>query len=262
MLRIVLVAIAAGLVILILADGTHRANHPAPAAQQRPTPESARPAPPSTRPPPALADQLIPPTATPALDLIARLATRRRIAREGTNVYLDSLFGHTDSVVTRWTDRMSLNVLLVPDTLLKQWTPALLDEARAAMRAWDGAGSGITLREIGSDKSPDITVHWTDVLTDSGQGGATTLKWSPDGVVHNATVTLALRRNTDSAAIPPATRGRIASHEFGHALGLPHSDSRDDIMFRNSPVSAPSSRDQATLRLLYVLFPGSLRVQP
>jgi len=47
--------------------------------------------------------------------------------------------------------------------------------------------------------------------------------------------------------------GSMVTHEFGHALGLLHSPSPGDIMYRAivPGLTEPSSRDQATLRLLY-----------
>jgi len=67
--------------------------------------------------------------------------------------------------------------------------------------------------------------------------------------------------NHDSAGhlLPPRTVAGILRHEIGHALGLNHADDATSVMYREAATSTISPSDRATLRLIYLLPPGSLR---
>jgi hypothetical protein len=194
---------------------------------------------------------------TPTLDLMARLALRRRIAREGDRIYLDSLLAQTDSVLVRWPDRQdrTLTVRFVADSL----PASVVSAARAGMDVWRDNGSGWAFREVTDTAATvDVTVQWVDVLDAEGDFGRTDLSWNRSGEATGAVISLAQFTNPEREPVPATVMARVAAHEFGHAMGLPHSGLRTDLMFPSSPAGTLSRRDQATLQFLYSAPPGPL----
>lgn len=202
------------------------------------------------------------PSGTPTIDLEARLAVRRRILREGDRVYVDSLLAHSDSTVVRWRDRpdRTLRVFFTADTTVRGWSTDALNDALAGMMRWQGNPANLQLARTQDPGSADITVTFVPAVIADSTYGVTELNWDGDGTARHATIQLALQRTDSGPPLPRDVRTRVAAHEFGHALGLSHSGSNRDLMYRTARVDAPSRRDQATLQLLYAIPPGPLRI--
>jgi hypothetical protein len=202
-----------------------------------------------------------PAAGTPTIDLMAVLAVRRRIEREGDRVYLDAMWIETDSTLVRWADRggAPLRVAFVADTSLQGWGPAILDAARGGLGPWNGNSANLRFAEVTDPLEADIVVSFVSVVSDSGAMGVTQTRSAMSGATERVEIQLALRQTESGPLIAPALLRRAATHEFGHAIGLPHSGNRDDLMYPTTTVASPSRRDQATLQLLYAVPPGSLR---
>ena len=112
----------------------------------------------------------------------------------------------------------------------------------------------------------DIVISWIDqfpvaagaAADGARQTGLTSLVTSRGGEIQTAKVQLALGDGREHQLNDDEIR-LVAIHEIGHALGLPHSGDRGDIMYPTVLASELSNRDRATLTLLYTLPPGNVR---
>ncbi len=111
-----------------------------------------------------------------------------------------------------------------------------------------------------STEPADITISWDSVLSGS-QLGVTRIEWSvEDGEPHFRVLRLALATRSPSNwnyELRPQQVLLTAAHEMGHALGLPHSDSRRDVMYPTNTARSLSTRDFRTLDALYGLPNGA-----
>lgn len=249
----VLLALLLGLLLLGRVVGSTKAPPPrtvSPDSAPRPVAAAAVPA--------SSPEPLPEASATPTIDLLARLEGRRRLLRVAQDTYFDSLFAETDSVVRRWPEgnREAFVVTILPGDSAR-YDAELLALVRRAIATWEDAGLGLRFTLVGDTAGARIRVRGTAQL-DQERAGQTDLQWTRNGAIQGAQISLA-RLDKAGKPIPAGLRLAVAVHEFGHALGLGHSPRGDDVMYAATQVSTLSRRDRATIALLYELPLGSMK---
>ncbi|MEO6067308.1 MAG: matrixin family metalloprotease [Gemmatimonadales bacterium] len=194
------------------------------------------------------------------LPLIATGAEEVRAALQeaGTSVYLPAMLAETDSLIRRWADADAdhLRIAFVLEAL-PGWTAADRAIALSALTEWERIGIGVRFTEVLDTTGAQIVVRWVPRFTFDRTGQAD-LAWDQYGRIRHAAIQLALA-DQDGRPLPADALRAVALHEVGHALGLPHSDRPDDLMFPTTRWPGLSGRDTATIRLLYRLPTKSIK---
>jgi predicted Zn-dependent protease len=194
----------------------------------------------------------------PSFDAPTREMLRAELRREAQATYIDSLFATTDSLLRRWPDSSvrRLRVRLIEGGPA-DYAPRFAAFVREAQTTWENQLPGVRFVPAFDSTDTDITVRWIDHF-EFDRAGQTDLTWDLAGRVRRATVTLGVR-SQNGRRIPDDDLRAVVLHEFGHALGLPHSADSTDVMYPVTKTGNASERDRRSLALLYRLPMGSIK---
>lgn len=187
---------------------------------------------------------------------------RRRVRNLAAGTYIDDILMEQDSALYSWPEHLrdAMRVYVSPTATVADFDPHYPQMARDVFGEWSDAGFPLRFTFIYDSSSADISIAWMERFgPEEGQRiGVTERVQTSAFRIARATVSIA---NHDSLGRPlsaTAVSG-ILRHEIGHALGLNHANDPSSVMYRESATSTIGTSDRATLRLLYLVPPGSLK---
>lgn len=189
---------------------------------------------------------------------------RRKLREEAGGTYIGDILRVRDSAIVRWPNGPDepVRVWIRGTSRVRDWSPALVERARAAFRAWESSGVPLHFEFVGDSASADAHLTWIDRFPEPVDGrpisGLT--RWGVDdrSRIVDASITIAIHRANGDALSGTAVEA-MALHEVGHLLGLDHCADDANVMAPVVQVRSLSAADRATVRLLYTLPVGPLK---
>jgi hypothetical protein len=185
---------------------------------------------------------------------------RATLSREASGTYIDDLLAMRDSTLARWIARPDDPVRVWVDerASLTEFDSGFPSDVRRAFASWGAAGLPLRFNFVSDSAGAEVRVTFRSRF-DEVISGRTRWVRDPNGWILGGDIALALRTPSDA----PVTRDQlyaIALHEIGHLLGLDHTRDSLAIMSPRVRVTELAPVDVATLRLVYRVPPGPLRL--
>lgn len=165
--------------------------------------------------------------------------------------------------VMRWpenTDRLRVRVPLPPHLPTAQGREFQRSAVRG-IQVWHNHPFPLSITTQAQGEAADITVEWAQTLG-MNRLGQTRMEWrkveEEVRVAIPALILVTHHPGDPGLELTPDQVRLVAAHEMGHALGLPHSNDRRDLMFPQNTAWRPTVQDYLTMEAVYRMPNGAL----